>query len=511
MLTRLGGCLLRSGVWQLPDEVRFRPTRFLGKSIGYISDHCRFLLMTASFCVLVADDQPAVREALRILLTNAGYRVELATSPREVLRLIKEQEFALALLDLNYARDTTSGEEGLELIQQLQKIEGAPPALVMTAWATVDLAVAAMRSGARDFIQKPWDNARVLSIIQTQLQVEAETHRANRLEAENQLLRKEVAGSFGSDLLGASEGLIARSPAMRAVLEMVRRVAPAKANVLITGENGTGKGVVARALHGASDRADKPFITINMGGLSESLFESELFGHVKGAFTDAKSDRPGRFELADGGTLFLDEIGNVPVAQQAKLLRTLETGEFERLGSSRPRRADVRLISATNADLVADVEAGRFRRDLYFRLNTVEISLPALRDRVEDIPVLARHFLRFHAERYRKNLSNFSSEADQLLLRYPWPGNVRELDHTVERAVLMADSDQIEAPDLGLVPAGSTTGSGTAGLEQLTMEEIEKLLIKKALDRYSGNVRRAAEALGLSRSTFYRRLQEFGL
>jgi DNA-binding NtrC family response regulator len=484
---------------------------FSGKSIGYISDHCRFLLMTASFRVLVADDQPAVREALRILLTNAGYRVELATSPREVLRLIKEQEFALALLDLNYARDTTSGEEGLELIQQLQKIEGAPPALVMTAWATVDLAVAAMRSGARDFIQKPWDNARVLSIIQTQLQVEAETRRANRLEAENQLLRKEVAGSLGSDLLGASEALIARSPAMRAVLEMVRRVAPAKANVLITGENGTGKGVVARALHGASDRADKPFITINMGGLSESLFESELFGHVKGAFTDAKSDRPGRFELADGGTLFLDEIGNVPVAQQAKLLRTLETGEFERLGSSRPRRADVRLISATNADLVADVEAGRFRRDLYFRLNTVEISLPALRDRVEDIPVLARYFLRFHAERYRKNLSNFSSEADQLLLRYPWPGNVRELDHTVERAVLMADSDQIEAPDLGLVPAGSTTGSATAGLEQLTMEEIEKLLIKKALDRYSGNVRRAAEALGLSRSTFYRRLQEFGL
>jgi DNA-binding NtrC family response regulator len=248
-----------------------------------------------------------------------------------------------------------------------------------------------------------------------------------------------------------------------------------------------------------------------MGGLSESLFESELFGHVKGAFTDAKSDRPGRFELADGGTLFLDEIGNVPVAQQAKLLRTLETGEFERRGSSRPRRADVRLISATNADLVADVEAGKFRRDLYFRLNTVEISLPALRDRVEDIPVLARYFLRFHAERYRKNLSNFSSEADQLLLRYPWPGNVRELDHTVERAVLMADSDQIEARDLGLVPAGSTTNSTTAGLEQLTMEEIEKLLIKKALDRYRGNVRRAAEALGLSRSTFYRRLQEFGL
>ena len=464
--------------------------------------------MTASSSILVADDQPAVREALRILLVNEGYRVELATSPREVLRLVREQEFALALLDLNYARDTTSGEEGLELIQQLQKIEGAPPLLVMTAWATVDLAVAAMRNGARDFIQKPWDNARVLAIIQTQLQVAAVTRRANRLEAENQLLRKEVAGS---DIFGESEALVANSAAMQAVLDMIRKVAPAKANVLITGENGTGKGVVARALHAASDRADKPFITINMGGLSESLFESELFGHVKGAFTDAKSDRPGRFELADGGTLFLDEIGNVPIAQQAKLLRTLETGEFERLGSSRARRADVRLISATNADLVTDVEVGRFRRDLYFRLKTVEICLPALRERLEDIPILGRYFLRHHAGRYRKQLSDFTTEADRLLLRHPWPGNVRELDHTVERAVLMADSDRIEANDLGLAPVSSATGSTANDLEQMTIEEIEKVLIRKALDRYGGNVRRAAEALGLSRSTFYRRLQEYGL
>jgi DNA-binding NtrC family response regulator len=465
--------------------------------------------VSVSTCILVADDQPAVREALRILLVNQGYSVELAGSPREVLRLIREQEFALALLDLNYARDTTSGEEGLELVQQLQKIEGAPPIVVMTAWATVDLAVAAMRNGARDFIQKPWDNARVLAIIETQLQVAAMTRRANRLEAENLILRGEIAQSSGQRL-GESETLIASSPAMRAVLEMIRKVAPAKANVLISGENGTGKGVVARALHAASDRADKSFITINMGGLSESLFESELFGHVKGAFTDAKSDRPGRFELADGGTLFLDEIGNVPIAQQAKLLRTLETGEFERLGSSRSRRADVRLISATNSDLVAEVEAGKFRRDLYFRLNTVEISLPALRDRPEDVPVLARYFLRRHAERYRKPLKDFTTEADQMLLRHPWPGNVRELDHTIERADLMADSDRVAAGDLGLA-GGSTAAVPAIGLEQMTIEEIEKVLIKKALDRCGGNVRRAAEALGLSRSTFYRRLQEFGL
>jgi DNA-binding NtrC family response regulator len=351
--------------------------------------------------------------------------------------------------------------------------------------------------------------ARVLAIIETQLEVAAMTRRANRLEAENLLLRKEVARSSGQ-CLGESETLIASSPAMRAVLEMIRKVAPAKANVLITGENGTGKGVVARALHGAGDRAEKSFITINMGGLSESLFESELFGHVKGAFTDAKSDRPGRFELADGGTLFLDEIGNVPIAQQAKLLRTLETGEFERLGSSRARRADVRLISATNSDLVADVEAGKFRRDLYFRLNTVEISLPALRDRPEDVPVLARYFLRLHAERYRKPLKDFTTEADRVLLRHPWPGNVRELDHTIERAVLMADSDQVTASDLGL-GSGSSVPMTAVGLEQMTIEEIERVLIKKALDRCGGNVRRAAEALGLSRSTFYHTLQEFGL
>src|SRR5246500_5199594 len=352
--------------------------------------------------ILIADDQAAVREALRILLAKEGYQVALATSPKEVLETLEATEVALVLLDLNYARDTTSGQEGLDLIAQIKKIEGAPPIVVMTAWATVDLAVAAMRVGARDFFQKPWENARVLAIVRTQVDFSAAEQRGQRLESENQVLRGDAGLIPSQKSALATSGLIAHSSGMRAVVETIQRIAPSDANVLVTGENGTGKGVVARAIHAASQRAEKAFVTVNMGGLNENLFESELFGHMKGAFTDAKNERAGRFEIADGGTLFLDEIGNIPVSQQSKLLRTVETGEFERLGSSKTRRASVRLLSATNADLPAEVEAGRFRRDLYFRLRTVEIQIPALRDRPEDVVPLARHFLERHAGRYAK-------------------------------------------------------------------------------------------------------------
>jgi DNA-binding NtrC family response regulator len=294
---------------------------------------------------------------------------------------------------------------------------------------------------------------------------------------------------------------------MRPVLEAIERVGPSDASVLITGENGTGKGVVARALHAASRRTSRPLVSVNVGGLPESLFESELFGHVKGAFTDAKADRVGRFELADSGTLFLDEIANVPLAQQAKLLRVLETGEFERVGSSRTRQADVRILSATNSLLDAEVEAGRFRQDLYFRLRTVEIHLPPLRDRREDVPSLASHFLTSHAARYRKPITGFDEAAMKTLLSHAWPGNVRELDHAIEGAVLMASGPTIRAADLGLaVPA-----SRAPQIEDMSIEEVEALLIRKALARYGGNVSRAAEALGLSRSALYRRIARFGI
>ncbi len=460
--------------------------------------------------ILVADDQAAVRAALRLLLKGEGYLVTLAASPAETLEAVRANDISLAFIDLNYTRDTTSGQEGLNLLSQLLALEGAPPVVVMTAWATVDLAVEAMRRGARDFIQKPWENTRVLVTVRTQLELAGIRHRNARLEAENLCLRTDCEQD-GPDALGGE--FVARSAAMRPVLETIASVGPADAPVLITGENGTGKGLVARALHAASPRAGKSLVSVNMGGLSENVFESELFGHVRGAFTDAKTDRIGRFELAEGGTLFLDEIANVPLAQQAKLLRLLETGEFERVGSSRTQRADVRLLSATNADLYAEVAAGRFRQDLLYRLNTVELRLPPLRSRPEDIPILAAHFLRKYIARYRKGLLGLDDAATSLLLSHSWPGNVRELDHAIERAVLLAAGETVRAADLGLL-AGQAAASGAAGspsLEEMSLEDMERFLIQKALARHQGKAAAAAEALGLSRSAFYRRLQLYGL
>ena len=464
--------------------------------------------------ILLADDQAAVRDALRFLLKGEGYQTTPVSSPAETLVAIQKEEFGLAFIDLNYTRDTTSGQEGLDLLGKLLAIEGAPPVIVMTAWATVDLAVEAMRRGAKDFIQKPWENARVLATVRTQLELSTIRRRNERLEAENGILRRECEGGGPADA-GPGGDFVARSAAMRPVLETVASVGPSDAPVLITGENGTGKGLAARLLHAASSRADKPLVSVNMGGLSENIFESELFGHVKGAFTDAKADRVGRFELADGGTLFLDEIANVPLAQQAKLLRLLETGEFERVGSSRTQKADVRLLSATNADLRAEVAAGRFRQDLLYRLNTVELRLPPLRDRPEDIPALAAHFLQKHLARYRKpRLQGLDDLAVAALLAHDWPGNVRELDHAMERAVLLATGDAIRASDLGLGAESAGASSPAAGgmaLEDMSLEEVEKFLIQKAMARHGGKANAAAEALGLSRSAFYRRLQQYGL
>jgi DNA-binding NtrC family response regulator len=446
--------------------------------------------------VLIADDQPDVLEALRLLLKAEGYQIEAASSPAGVLAALDVKEFDVVLIDLNYARDTTSGQEGLDLLSRIQALDSTLPVVVMTAWSSVKVAVEAMRRGARDFIQKPWENERLLSILRTQIELSRALRNGLRLEAENRLLRAVERPT-----------LIAESSAMRPVLRLVANVGPSDANVLITGEPGTGKELVAQTLHAVSHRANKPLVTVNAGGLPEGVFESELFGHVRGAFTDAKADRVGRFELADGGTLFLDEIANISPTQQAKLLRVLQTGELERVGSSRTRQVDVRIISATNADLNGEVTAGRFRADLQFRLNTIEIQLPPLRDRREDIPLLAAHFLGRHAQRYRKRLSAFDPAAMQALLEHSWPGNIRELEHAVERAVLMAQGEVVKPGDLGL----RTGKEGVPRLEEMSLEEVECSLIKKALARYEGNVSHAAKALGLSRSALYRRLQRFGL
>jgi DNA-binding NtrC family response regulator len=445
--------------------------------------------------ILIADDQPDVLEALRLLLKAEGYQIETVKSPSAVLKAVETRDFALAIIDLNYTRDTTSGQEGLDLLAKLQAADVTLPVVVMTAWASVEVAVEAMRRGAKDFITKPWDNPRLLTIVQTQIELASAVRAYRRLEQENQILR----GKGGPNL-------IAQSAAMRPVLEIISRVGPSDANVLITGENGTGKGVVAQALHAVSVRAGKSFISVNMGGLPEGVFESELFGHVRGAFTDAKVDRAGRFELADGGTLFMDEIGNIPMSQQAKILRTLETGEFERVGSSRTSRTNVRLISATNADLQTEVAAGKFRQDLLFRLNTIHIHLPPLRERREDIALLAQHFLKAHVTRYRKGITGFEDSALEAMKNYAWPGNVRELDHSVERGVLMSQGKVIRTADLGL-----NAGQTAPRLDDMTIEEVEAFLIKKTLARCDGNARQAAEELGLSRSAFYRRLERYGL
>jgi len=446
--------------------------------------------------ILIGDDQPDVLEALRLLFKAENYAIETATSPAKVFDTANAQSFDLVLMDLNYARDTTSGKEGLDLLSRIAELDMAMPIVVMTAWASIELAVEAMRRGARDFVTKPWENERLLTIVRNQIELGKALHRTQKLEAENQLLRRE-----------RPPGLIAEAPSMKPVMELIERVAPSDANVLITGENGTGKSLIAQLLHAKSLRSDKPFVSVNIGGLSEGVFESELFGHVKGAFTDAKADRVGRFELADGGTLFLDEIGNVPISRQARLLRVLETGEMERVGSSRTTKVDVRLISATNANLDDEVAAGRFRQDLLFRLNTISIHLPSLRERPEDIPLLATEFLKRHSKQYGKTLRQFETAALQALKEYPWPGNVRELDHVALRAVLMADKDVVGVAHLGL----GAQRDQAPRMEEMSLEEVEHFLIKKALARHGGNALKAAETLGLSRSAFYRRLEKYGL
>jgi DNA-binding NtrC family response regulator len=445
--------------------------------------------------ILVADDQADVREALRLLLKAEGYAIETVNNPAAALEAIENREFDIMLMDLNYQRDTTSGQEGIDLLTRIQDIDNKLPIIAMTAWGSVELAVEAMRRGASDFIQKPWENARLLSIIRNQVELYRAMRKAERLEAENSLLRAQNRPVF-----------IAESKAMQPLLTLISRIGPSDANVLITGEHGTGKEVVAQTLHALSSRSGRPMITVNTGGLPEGTFESELFGHVKGAFTDARIDRVGRFELADKGTLFLDEIANVPLKQQAKLLRVLESGEMERVGSSRTHKVDVRVLSATNADLKVESTEGRFRSDLLFRLNTVELYIPALRERKEDIPLLASHFLKQYGQRYRKPVRGFETAAMQRMLEHYWPGNVRELDHAIERAVLISTAEKIEPGDLGL----ENDRASSAKIEEMGLEEVESLLIKKALARHSGNISHAAEALGLSRSALYRRMQKYG-
>jgi DNA-binding NtrC family response regulator len=447
--------------------------------------------------VLVADDNPDILEALRLLLKRAGHAVATACSPDAVFGIMESQAIDAVLMDLNYARDTTSGSEGFDLLARLQALDGALPIIVMTAWGSVDGAVEAMRKGARDYVTKPWDNQRLLQTLDTQIQLGRVLRQTRRLENETSRQRSK-------DL----PPIVAESRVLQPILRLMERVAPSDVNVLITGEHGTGKEVVARWLHAASRRSKKPFVVVNGGGVSDGIFESELFGHVKGAFTDAKTDRPGCFELADAGTLFLDEIANMPVGQQAKLLRVLQTGEYQPVGTSRVRVVDVRLLAATNVDVGKEVAAGRFREDLLYRLNTVEIQLPPLRERREDIPPLVAHFVRRLSARDGRTAPDLTPGAMRALLDHHWPGNVRELEHVMERALLLAQGPTVTTEDLALRRGDDGTGTH---LERMTLDEVERHLIKRALAGTNGGVTEAARILGLSRSALYRRLSLHGL
>jgi DNA-binding NtrC family response regulator len=458
--------------------------------------------------ILIADDDHNILAALKLLLSCADYEVTLASHPEQVVKLFSQESFDCVLLDLNFNLDTTSGEEGLALIEQLNKIDEIVPIVVMTGWATVELVVNAMQKGAVDFIQKPWENERVLSIVETQIRLAKQCHQAMKLNQENKLLKSDN---------GYFDTLIAESESMKQVLAMADQVALSDINILITGDNGTGKSLLAEHIHAKSNRNGHSLINVNMGAISENLFESEMFGHVKGAFTDARENRIGRFELADQGSLFLDEIGNIPISQQAKLLRVLESQQFEKVGASKTQQVDTRVIAATNADIEALIKAGTFRQDLLYRLNTVVLKLPSLRERIDDIIPMANHFLNVFSEKYHKQPLFFSEKALTALLTYQWPGNIRELNHMIERSVVLSTGEEICLAQLALTPLENNSQNSQHNIDdysddlERTLDDIDSEVIQRRLQRHGGNMVDVAKSLGLSRSAFYRRIDKYNL
>ena len=454
--------------------------------------------MTAS--ILIADDDDGILHALSLMLLEAGYAPSTVHTPAEALTAVKQMNYDLAIIDLNFSLDTTSGREGLQLLKQLKQLDEHLPILVMTGWSNVEVAVQAMQNGANDFIKKPWENERLLAIVNNQLALAATALKARRLSECNQLLTAQIDND---DLM------VADSDEMQSVLNTFKRVAASDINVLITGENGTGKSMFARYLHAHSARHNLPMISVNMGAITDNLFESEMFGHIKGAFTDAKTQRIGRFELAHNSSLFLDEVANTPLAQQSKLLRVLEERQFEKVGSSKTQHADIRLICATNADLNQAVNEGLFRQDLLYRINTIEICIPPLRKRTRDIIPLAMKFLQKAILKYRGTATQLSDTAKHALLAYSWPGNVRELSHVMERAHILGQDSLLQAADLNLPHnKGDQHAQHNTQEDLRPLEVLEHDIIKRRLAYFNGDAIACAESLGLSRSTFYRRLSK---
>lgn len=452
--------------------------------------------------ILVVDDDDGVLSALTMLLRSEGFAPTAANSPKQALTALHNEDFACILMDLNYSSDTTSGDEGLGLINAIRELDELIPIVVMSGWGTIEVAVSTMKHGANDFIQKPWENDRLLTIINNQTKLADAEKQSRKLQQQNQLLREEAH---------QNSDIIARSALTRRVLDTIKDVAQSDASVIFTGENGTGKSMFARYLHLLSGRKDNELISVNMGAVTESLFESEMFGHVKGSFTDAKSTRIGRFELADEGTLFLDEIANTPYSQQGKLLRVLEEKQFEKVGSSKTQNTNFRLITATNCDLNAAVAEGKFRKDLLYRINTVEIEIPPLRQRIEDIIPLANAFLAKAAKKYSRSTLPIEPSAQDALKDYQWPGNVRELSHIMERAQILCKGSGIQVRDLGLTPANIAENGQTrlsVANDLRPIDEIETDIVARRLAHFDGDASKAAESLGMSRSAFYRRLEK---
>ncbi|TMO56505.1 sigma-54-dependent Fis family transcriptional regulator [Pseudoalteromonas phenolica] len=457
--------------------------------------------------ILIVEDRADVRLSLRFLLNNHGYEVFEAESPAVASELLHSHRIDLILLDMNFEFDTTSGEEGLAFLRAQQKTS-SPPILAMTAWSSVSLAVEAMQLGAKDFFAKPWDNHAVVMMMKKHLALAQIDHQ----KAISQQSESTQFGKSETSSNNISKSILWHSPQMQKLKAQLERVAKTDATIFLRGENGTGKSCIAEYVHTHSARTGE-FVSVNMGAIPESLFESELFGHKKGAFTDAKQDRAGRFELANNGTLFLDEVATMGANQQAKLLRVLESKQFERVGDTLTQQASCRIIAASNADFEAMLESGEFRTDLYFRLNTIELTIPPLNARPEDIVVLAKHFIELHAKQYQLTPLPLSKLAEQALLDYSWPGNVRELSHMMARAVLMAEGDCIDAQDLEFktLNNSSKNTSSENDIPLMTLEDAEKKLLKMALSQTHSNVEQAGELLGISKSAIYRRLEKFGL
>jgi two-component system NtrC family response regulator len=449
--------------------------------------------------ILIIDDDIAVRASLLLLFENAGYQAMAASDPEEALQVLRNREIALVVLDLNFTIET-SGEEGIALLKQLKLINKEVPVILITGWGTIGLAVQGMKLGANDFINKPWDNEYLLQSVQTLLQLQEHT--------EKQHTRKELNSLYDFRFI------IGEDQRMLQLLETIGRVAKTDAPVLITGESGTGKELIAEAIHQNSLRHNKAFVKVNLGGISTSLFESEMFGHIRGAFTDAKTDRIGRFEMAHKGTIFLDEIGDLDFSSQVKLLRVLQDRTYEVLGSSRTKTVDMRVVCGTNKNLDKMVQDGSFREDLFYRINLISIHLPALRERPKDIPLLVNFFIGNLKEIYNRPALTISRDAMKWLQQLPWPGNIRQLKNLVERSVLMSRNDNLDIEDFRLQPELSPVQKGAVPLPQvgtLTLEEIEVLMIKKALDFHKHKISRTAESLGLTRSSLYRRLDKYNI